>query len=86
MNARCLNTSEKRIKLYDWLRDTSTDMVFLHETHNVEINVWHAETALWSFIIICGLLLLYGGLSLLYGGLSLLYGGLSLLYGGLSSL
>ena len=38
INARGLNTSEKRIKFYDWLRDTNIDIVFLQETHYVEKN------------------------------------------------
>ena len=37
INARGLNTSEKRIK-YDYLRDTNIDIVFLQETHYVEKN------------------------------------------------
>ena len=38
VNARGLNTSGKRIKLYDWLRDTNIDIAFLQETHFVEKN------------------------------------------------
>ena len=36
VNVRGLNTTEKRTKIYDWLRDTMVDVVFLQETHFVE--------------------------------------------------
>ena len=38
VNARGLNSIEKRTKLYDWLRDIKEDIVFLQETHYVEKN------------------------------------------------
>ena len=38
VNARGLNTNEKRIKLYDWLRDSNIDIAILQETHYVEKN------------------------------------------------
>ena len=38
VNARGLNTNEKRIKLYDWLRDSNIDIAILQETHFVGKN------------------------------------------------
>ena len=38
VNARGLNSIEKRTKLYDWLRYIKVDIVFLQETHYVEKN------------------------------------------------
>ena len=36
VNVRGLNTDEKRIKLYSWLTDINTDVIFLQETHYVK--------------------------------------------------
>ena len=36
LNARGLNTYEKRIVLYDWLQDLDIDIVLLQETHYIE--------------------------------------------------
>ena len=38
VNAKGLNSIEKRTKLYDWLRDIKVDIVFLQETHYVKKN------------------------------------------------
>ena len=38
VNASGLNTNEKRIKLYDWLRDSNIDIAILQGTHYVEKN------------------------------------------------
>ena len=38
VNVRGLNTTEKRNKIYDWLCDIKTDIVFLQETHFIEKN------------------------------------------------
>lgn len=39
VNARGLNTDEKRLKLYEWLRDTGVDIALIQETHYVEKNI-----------------------------------------------
>ena len=36
LNARGLNTDEKRLKLHEWLRDTGVDIALIQETHCVE--------------------------------------------------
>ena len=33
VNAMGLNTKEKRIKFYSWLKDSKIDIAFLQETH-----------------------------------------------------
>lgn len=38
LNARGLNTYQKRITLFDWLKDTQFDIVFLQENHFVKKN------------------------------------------------
>lgn len=37
--ARGLNSDEKRTKLYAWLYDIQTDIIFLQETHFIEKDV-----------------------------------------------
>lgn len=39
VNARGLNLDEKRTKLYAWLNDIQTDIIFVQETHFIEIEV-----------------------------------------------
>lgn len=34
VNARGLNSDEKRTKLYAWLHDIQTDIIFVQETHH----------------------------------------------------
>ena len=46
VNVRGLNTIEKRNKIYDWLCDIRTDIVFLQETHFIEKNE-HRYNARW---------------------------------------
>ena len=36
VNVRGLNSDEKRIKIYEWLKDISIDIIFLQETHFIE--------------------------------------------------
>ena len=38
VNVRGLNTYEKRVKVFDWLCDIKTDIIFLQETHFIEKN------------------------------------------------
>ena len=38
VNARGLNTKEKRIKFYSWLKDSKIDIAFLQETHYIKKN------------------------------------------------
>ena len=38
VNARGLNTKEKQIKFYSWLKDSKIDIAFLQETHNIKKN------------------------------------------------
>ena len=46
VNVRGLNTIEERNKIYDWLCDIRTDIVFLQETHFMEKNE-HRYNARW---------------------------------------
>lgn len=39
VNARGLNSDEKRTKLYAWLHDIQTDIIFMQETHFIEKEV-----------------------------------------------
>lgn len=39
VNARGLNSDEKRTKLYAWLHDIQTDIIFVQETHYIEKDV-----------------------------------------------
>ena len=39
VNARGLNSDEKRTKLYAWLHDIQTDIIFVQETHFIEKDV-----------------------------------------------
>ena len=36
VNVRGLNSDEKRIKIYEWLKDINIDIIFLQETHFIE--------------------------------------------------
>ena len=50
LNWRRLNTYEKRVKLFTWLNDVNADVIFLQETHFIEIKQfiydsrWHGKT------------------------------------------
>ena len=38
LNARGMNSFEKRQKIYDWLRDTNVHIALIQETHYIEKN------------------------------------------------
>ena len=38
VNVRGINSDEKRLKLYEWLRDINVNIAFLQETHYIEKN------------------------------------------------
>lgn len=46
LNARGLNTYQKRITLFDWLKDAQFDIIFLQETHFVKENE-HIYNSRW---------------------------------------
>lgn len=38
VNARGLNTKEKRLKFYNWLHDSKVDIALIQETHFIQKN------------------------------------------------
>ena len=40
VNARGLNSKEKREKFYNWISDSKFDVIFLQETHFIEKNIF----------------------------------------------
>lgn len=47
VNARGLNSKEKREKFYNWISDSKFDVIFLQETHFIEKNIFQYD-CIWN--------------------------------------